>query len=201
MKLQAFALCLILLFSPSLAFADDNKQGLSFTVDGPANIRDTKNGIVIDSLPDGYVVNVLNSGDSGWYKIEYVLQNKTKSGWTHEGNLKFVVMPLADLIKNNKVTYASHPLAYYGENEIVLFGKSIPFYEIGDGIYRAEPVKPINVKVHCIDGAVQENQILYIDLEYGGDAASWSGNIVTVNQIKNNDCIYPESVTNSNRLA
>lgn len=86
-----------LVSSPAPSFAgacgQEGEIGLTRRIDGPANLRDKPGGKLVNALPNGTSVNILEYQAikkpkfQSWYLVEYTENGIKYNAWTHEQNL------------------------------------------------------------------------------------------------------------------
>ena len=179
-----------------------------YSIDGPANVRETPNGKIIRSLPYGQSVRVKET-QAAWVLIEYSRKKKfscdsapdSTSGWTYQDNILPYAQQLAKLVKDGKVliTAEKHLLFYgreinkWGETGQIL-GEQLIFkgdqYAREDMFGIAVPEHPLLVNIYCLDGNIFENEIMSVEYDMGGDSGTRSVSINMKNKLPATPCIF-----------
>lgn len=186
-RLFIIFLFFIIIVPPSYSYEIEPES--EYIIDGPANVRKTPNGDVIYSLPDESVVKVIKV-DSKWCLVEY--QNDTSKdgaiilGWTYESNIKGPKgVPLSTLIKQSKVVIANNNILIFSDTSFIEFlGEKISIIK-----EVAKPKVPIKVNIYCLDGFIESNEIIEINLEYGSDSGSYFASLKMNKKLPENNCI------------
>lgn len=198
---------ILLLGNNNLAMGIDIDK--CYSIDGPANIRETPNGKIMDSLPYGQGVRV-KEVQAAWASIEYSRKNKFScsaaadsiTGWTHEKNLRPYAQSLEKLVKDRKVLItAEKNLTFYNDERGELLGEKLRFkgdqHEREDMFGVAVPEHPLIVNIYCLDGKNFENEIRSVEYDMGGDSGVRSVSIRTKHKLPKSPCIFVNGVLES----
>jgi hypothetical protein len=210
MKNIIWILCSLILLTGEDLYALSIEIDKCYSIDGPANVRETPNGKIVRSLPYGQNVRVKETQTS-WVLIEYSRKVKfsctpeadSMSGWTHEKNLRPSAQSLKNLVKDGKVLITSEKnLNFFGDERGKLLGEKLIFKDEEqdqreDMFGVAVPEHPLIVNVYCLDGKYYENEILSAEYDMGGDSGVRSVKINTKYKLPNEHCIFVNGILKS----
>lgn len=80
---------------------EKDAESLRMIIDGPANLRDTPKGKIIDSFADKFIVLAEGQKDD-WYFIRGYWSRECHTGWTHKSNVKFITREQIKALEKKK---------------------------------------------------------------------------------------------------